>query len=139
MLRSTIMAHMQEALTDSKFRFKQLQEINNEIPWDSLVELVKPHYLESNLNKELVPIDKMLRVYFLQLRYGMSPSGVEEALFQIEALREFADINIDTDVIPSDTSIIRFNDLIESKALKQQIKQSFDIQPVSPQQDTKES
>ncbi len=43
MLRSTIMNHMSEALTESKYRFKQLQEIETEINWDELSALVKPH------------------------------------------------------------------------------------------------
>jgi len=95
MLRSTIMAHMSEALTESKYRFKQLQEIDQEIQWDKLVEIIEPYYLASSIGRNLVSVESMLRIYFLQLRYGMAASGVEEALFQIEVLRKFAKIDID--------------------------------------------
>ncbi len=127
MLRSTILAHMQEALTESKFRFKQLQEIENEIPWNQLVKLIQPHYQSSSMEKNLLSIETMVRIIFLQVRYGMSPSGVEEALFQIEVLRDFALINIDKDIIPSKTCIENFNDLINEGGLKNKLDELFEV------------
>lgn len=130
MLRSTIMAHMSEALAESKFRFKQLQEIETEVLWDEVVELVKPHFMSSSIGQNLISLETMMRIYYLQYRYGMSPSGVEEALFQIAVLRDFALIDIDENVIPSELCIERFNQLIRTKELKARIVKSFDLEPV---------
>ena len=65
MLRSTIMAHMDEALAESKYRFKQLHEIDSQVKWEGLVEIVEPHYLASSIGRNLISTESMLRIYFL--------------------------------------------------------------------------
>ncbi len=130
MLRSTIMAHMSEALTESKYRFKQLQEIEQEISWDELVKVVEPYYLASGIGRNMVSAETMIRIFFLQQRYSMTASGVEEALFQIEVLRDFALININKDLIPNESSIESFNLLINEQRLKSKLVTSFDLEPL---------
>lgn len=130
MLRSTIMAHMSEALTESKYRFKQLQEIDQEIQWDKLVEIIEPYYLASSIGINLVSAESMLRIYFLQLRYGMVASGVEEALFQIEVLRKFAKIDIDKGVIPHESCIDLFKELVIENNLVELLEKAFDLEPL---------
>ncbi len=131
MLRSTIMAHMSEALTESKYRFKQLQEIDQEIPWEKLVEIIEPHYLASSIGRNLVSAESMLRIYFLQLRYGMAAAGVEEALFQIEVLRNFAKVDMDKGVIPHESCINLFKELIVENNLELVIDKTFDLEPLA--------
>lgn len=130
MLRSTIMAHMSEALTESKYRFKQLQEIDQEIQWDKLVEIIEPYYLASSIGRNLVSVESMLRIYFLQLRYGMAAAGVEEALFQIEVLRNFAKIDIDKGVIPHESCIDLFKELVIENNLVELLEKAFDLEPL---------
>ena len=130
MLRSTIMAHMSEALTESKYRFKQLQEIEQEISWDELVKVVEPYYMSSGIGRNMVSTETMIRIFFLQQRYSMTASGVEEALFQIEVLRDFALININKDLIPNESSIESFNLLINEQRLKSKLVTSFDLEPL---------
>lgn len=120
---------MSEALTESKFRFKQLEELEIEINWKDLVELIKPHYLTTSIGKHLIPTETMLRIFFLQIRYSMSSSGVEDALFQIEVLRDFALIDIDKDVIPSKVHIDSFHQLITEENLKSEVIRYFDLEP----------
>ena len=128
MLRSTIMSHMSEALTESKYRFKQLQDIEAEINWDELSTLVEPHYLASSIGRNLVSVDSMIRIYFLQLRYSMSASGVEEALFQIEVLREFAKINMESGVIPHESCIDLFKQLIIEQGFEGELESTFELE-----------
>jgi len=130
MLRSTIMAHMSEALTDSKYRFKQLQEIETEINWDELSKLIEPHYLASSIGRNLVSVNSMLRIYFLQVRYSMSASGVEEALFQIEELRSFTKIDMDMGVIPHESCINSFKQLIIEHGFAEKVENAFDLEPM---------
>ena len=132
MLRSTIMSKMSEALAESKYRFKQLQEIDVEIPWTILIEQIEPDYLDADIGQNIVSVETMLRIYFLQLRYGMNPSGVEEALFQIEVLREFALIDMKEGVIPSQTCINRFNKMIYEKNHESEIMKVFELEAKKP-------
>lgn len=130
MLRSTIMAHMDEALNESKYRFKQLQEIEDDVKWDELVETVEPHYLASNIGRNLITTESMLRIYFLQRRYGMSASNVEEALFQIDTLRDFSKISLDSGVIPHNSCIDSFETLIKENQLENLVEMAFEFEPL---------
>ncbi len=130
MLRSTIISHAEDNKVRSKLRFKQLQDLETEVPWDELSEVIAPHYLASSIGRLLVPTETMLRVFFLQLRYSMSASGVEEALFQIKVLRDFALIDMDTDVIPNEACIESFHSLILEYNLKPMIDEAFGIDPI---------
>lgn len=130
MLRSTIMAHMSEALTESKYRFKQLQDIETEINWDELSTLIEPHYLASSIGCNLVSVNSMIRIYFLQLRYSMSASGVEEALFQIEVLRKFANIDMGDRVIPHESCINLFKLLIIEQGFEEKLESAFELEPM---------
>jgi len=124
------MAHMSEALTESKYRFKQLQDIEVEINWDELSALIEPHYLASSIGRNLVSVNSMIRIYFLQLRYSMSASGVEEALFQIEVLRDFAKIDMGNGVIPHESCIDLFKQLIIEQGFAKDIENAFDLEPM---------
>ncbi len=130
MLRSTIMAHMDEALTKSRYRFKQLQEIDRKVKWDELVEIIEPHYLASNIGRNLISTESMLRIYFLQRRYDMPASKIEEALFQINTLREFSNIALDNGVIPHNSCIDLFEALIKDKQLENLIEMAFEFEPL---------
>lgn len=130
MLHSTIMSHAKENKDKNNFRFKQLQDFEKEIDWVAFVKVIYPHYVSSNIGHLLVPVESMLRVYFLQHRYGMSASGVEDALFQINVMREFALIDLESHVIPNASCIKEFKSLLINKGLASEIKQAFNIQPI---------
>ena len=116
MLYSTIMTHMSEALAESRFRFKQLREMEKSVAWDELTELVEPHYLSSDIGRNLIiPTGTMIRIFFLQHCYMMTPTAIEEALFQVEELRSFALIDIGKDLIPCEESIKSFSSLINKQ------------------------
>ena len=47
-----------------------------------------------------MPIETMLRVYFLQNWYALSDPMAEETLYDSEAMRRFAGIELVDDLIP---------------------------------------
>ena len=116
MLYSTIMMHMSEALAESRFRFKQLREMEQSVAWDELINLIEPHYLSSDIGRNLViPAETMIRIFFLQHCYMMTPAAIEEALFQVEELRDFALIDLGKDLIPCEKSINAFSCLVNNQ------------------------
>jgi IS5 family transposase len=130
MLHSKIIIHAEQNKEKNNFRFKQLQDLEQEIEWDDLVEAIFPCYVASNIGHVLVTVESMLRIYFLQHRYDMSPSDVEDALFQLDVLREFALIDLDRDVIPNASCIADFNSLLVEKSLALKLEQAFGVQPI---------
>ena len=126
MLRSTIMSHAEK--NRQEYRFKQLQDLEIEIPWDSLVEAISSHYHSSNIGRLVASAESMLRIYFLQHRYGMSAAVVEDALFQLDVLRDFALID---DVIPNESCIEEFDSLVIANGLKSSFDQAFNIKAIT--------
>ena len=43
------MSHTEENKNKNNFRFNQLQDLENEINWGKLVELILPHYQSANI------------------------------------------------------------------------------------------
>ena len=68
-----------------------------------------------------MPLGRMLRIYFMQQWYGLSDPAMEDALYDIESMRRFADIDLEVDVIPDETTILHFRHLLEKHQLTKKI------------------
>jgi transposase, IS5 family len=68
-----------------------------------------------------MPLETMLRVYFLQNWYALSDPMAEEALYDSEAMRRFARIELGDDRIPDETTILNFRHLLERHGLTEAI------------------
>lgn len=103
-------------------RLKRLQDFQSRINWDELSDSVFQHYLESEIGRLVTPTETMLKIYFLQIRYGMSALYIEKALIEVDILREFALI---IDIIPDANSIEAFGHLLQEKELSETIIKAF--------------
>ena len=59
----------------------------------------------------------MLRIYFLQQWYNLSDPAAEESLYDIESMRRFANLDLEYDPLPDETTILNFRRLIEKHDL----------------------
>jgi IS5 family transposase len=59
----------------------------------------------------------MLRIYCLQQWYNLSDPATEEALYDSLLMRRFAGVTSDADIIPDETTILRFRRLLERHEL----------------------
>src|SRR5512136_1760650 len=102
-------------------REKFLEEMNQVIPWGELLPVIKRYYPKAGNGRQPMPMERMLRIYFMQQWYGMSDPAMEDALYDIESMRRFAGIDIEVDVIPDETTILNFRHLLEKHNLTQQL------------------
>jgi transposase, IS5 family len=102
-------------------REKFLEEMNQVIPWEELLQIVNKYYPVAGNGRQPMPMERMLRIYFMQQWYELSDPAMEDALYDIESMRRFADINIEVDVIPDETTILHFRRLLERHNLTRQI------------------
>jgi IS5 family transposase len=102
-------------------REKFLEEMNQVIPWEELLQVVHKYYPVAGNGRHPMPMKRMLRIYFMQQWYGLSDPAMEDALYDIESMRRFADIDIEVDVIPDETTILNFRHLLERHNLTKQI------------------
>jgi len=63
----------------------------------------------------------MLRIHLLQQWYDLSDPAMEDALIEVPTMRRFAGIDMISDQIPDETTILTFRHLLEKHDLGQQI------------------
>lgn len=94
-----------------------LAEMNAVIPWARLTALIEPHYPKAGKGRQPLPLERMLRVYFMQQWFNLSDPQAEDALYDIEPMRRFAGIELAEDTIPDETTILRFRHVLEEHKL----------------------
>ncbi|HJX69375.1 MAG TPA: IS5 family transposase [Dehalococcoidia bacterium] len=102
-------------------REKFLEEMDEVIPWDELLQIIKQYYPRAGNGRQPMPLERMMRIYFMQQWYGLSDPAMEDALYDIESIRRFAGIDLGVDVIPDETTILHFRHLLEKHQLTQKI------------------
>ena len=68
-----------------------------------------------------MPLEVMLRVYCLQQWYALSDPAAEEALYDSDAMRRFAGLELGDDAIPDETTILNFRHPLERHELMRAI------------------
>ena len=61
-------------------REKFLSEMGRVVPWEKLAALIELHYPKAGNGRRPMPLERMVRIYFVQQWYGLSDPGMEEAL-----------------------------------------------------------
>lgn len=105
-------------------RERFLAEMNAVVPWGQLTGLIAPHYPKGTGGRPAMPLERMLRIYFMQQWFNLSDPAAEDALYDIESMRRFAGIELAEDAIPDETTILNFRHLLERHQLTEQIFQA---------------
>ncbi|MBV9981853.1 IS5 family transposase [Bradyrhizobium sp.] len=106
-------------------RDKFLAEMEQVVPWARLVERLRPLYPKGERGRPPIGPERMLRIYFLQQWYGLADEALEDALYDSQALRGFAGIELNRDPVPDATTLLHFRHWLErhdlTKALFEEI------------------
>lgn len=102
-------------------RERFLAEMEAVIPWADLLALIAPHYPQSVRGRPAMPLGTMVRIYFLQQWFNLSDPAAEETLYDSEAMRRFARIELGEDAVPDETTILHFRHLLEQHQLTEQL------------------
>ncbi len=102
-------------------REKFLKEMDKVIPWEELLHIIKRYYPKAGNGRQPMPLQRMLRIYFMQQWYGLSDPSMEDALYDSESMRRFANIDLAADVIPDETTILHFRHLLEKHELTKKL------------------
>jgi transposase, IS5 family len=109
----------QKRKTTRRERF--LAEMDAVIPWQRLIERIEPHYPKAGAGRQPLGLEKMLRIYFLQQWFNLSDPAAEDAIYDSESMRRFAGVDLGEDVVPDETTILRFRHLLEKHRLTEGI------------------
>src|SRR5713226_9738814 len=102
-------------------RERFLAEMDAVIPWARLVALIAPHYPKAGRGRQPLGLEKMLRIYCVQQWFNLSDPQAEDAIYDSEAIRRFAGVELSEDVVPDETTILRFRHLLEAHHLTEAI------------------
>jgi IS5 family transposase len=97
-------------------RDKFLAEMEQVVPWARLVTRLRPFYPKGKRGRPPVGLERMLRIYFLQQWYGLADGALEDALYDSQALRGFAGIDL-TATVPEATTVLNFRHWLEQHDL----------------------
>ena len=103
-------------------REKFLGEMERVVPWQRLTALIEPHYPSSGrVGRPPIGVPRMLRMYFLQQWYSLSDEGLEDAIYDSQAMREFIGIDLSREQVPDATTLLKFRRKLEDNKLTEVI------------------
>src|SRR3954466_6912991 len=98
-------------------RDKFLAEMEQVVPWARLVDQLRPFYPKGERGRPPIGLERMLRLYFLQQWYGLADVALEDALYDSQALRGFAGIDLAVATVPDATTVMNFRHWLEQHDL----------------------
>src|SRR5262245_18063586 len=94
-----------------------LSEMEQVVPWARLVDRQHPLYPKGERGRPPTGLERMLRIYFLQQWYGLADEALEDALYDSQALRGFAGVDLNCDTVPDATTLLKFRHWLERHEL----------------------
>jgi IS5 family transposase len=84
-------------------RAQFLADMERVLPWGELCALIAPVYPKGEGGRPTIPLERMLRIYFLQHWFNLSDPAAEEALYDSASMRAFAGIDLASEPVVKDS------------------------------------
>lgn len=97
-----------------------LSEMEQVVPWSALERVIAKAYPEAGNGRPPYPLSTMLRIHLMQNWFSLSDPGMEDALYDMPALRQFARLSSQA-AVPDETTILNFRRRIEVNGLAPEI------------------
>ena len=91
------------------------------IIWDEWCTYIEPFYYKSKRGRPPMGIEKMLRMYLLQVWFSLSDESVEDAIYDSYAFRKFMGINFAEEQAPDATTLLKFRHIIEENKIGEKL------------------
>ena len=89
------------------------------MPWAALLALIEPYYPKAGNGRPPRSMSSMLRMYCIANWFNLADEACEDALYDIEAFREFCGIDLGRQGVPDATTLLHFRRLLETRLQKQ--------------------
>lgn len=128
---------MQSSFSDLEYAAKKKQtrrdrflaEIEAMTPWAALEAVIEPHYPKGEgPGRPPIGLERMLRMYIAQQCFGLSDEGMEDALYDSQAIRRFVGIDLARESAPDATTLLKFRRLLEAHQLTRAIFEAINAQ-----------
>ena len=98
-----------------------LADTDRVIPWDLFIKRIEPVLPKAGAGRHPHPLERMLRIHVMQIWFNLPDPLAEDSLYDIESMRRFAGIELESDAIPDESTILRFRHLLEKHHLAEQL------------------
>jgi len=120
---------MQQTFTDIEYANRKRRTKRDEflaimdevIAWDEWVALVEPYYPKGERGRPPKGVETMLRMYLLQNWFSLSDEGVEDAIYDSYAFRNFMKVDFFDNQAPDATTLCKFRKLLDENGVTRQI------------------
>ena len=121
---------MQKSFSDLEYANKKkltrrdrfLAEIDKATPWAKLHAAIEPFYPKvSGAGRPPLGLARMLRMYVAQQCFGLSDEGIEDAIYDSQAIRGFVGIDLNRESAPDATTLLKFRHMLEANGLTKKI------------------
>ena len=103
-------------------RDRFLGEIEAVTPWLALAAEIQPFYPKGEgRGRPPIGLERMLRMYIAQQCFGLSDEGIEDAIYDSQAIRRFVGIDLSHESAPDATTVLKFRRLLETNQLTERI------------------
>ena len=101
-----------------KTKREEFLEIMGKIfPWEECVSVILPYYPSGKRGRPTKGIEKMLRMYLLQVWFNLSDEGTEDATYDSYAMRKYVEIDFLEEAAPDAKTLSKFRRLLEKHKL----------------------
>ena len=94
-----------------------LEQMDKSIPWEALCKVLEPWYFKNKTGRPAKGLERMLRMYLLQIWFSLSDEGVEDAIYDSLAMQKFMRISELDSEVPDATTLLKFRRIIENNKL----------------------
>ncbi|MCC5810413.1 MAG: IS5 family transposase [Ectothiorhodospiraceae bacterium] len=121
---------MQRSFSDLEFAGKKkvtrrerfLSGLDGVVPWSALVAELEAFYPKGGKRgRPPIGLERMLRMYIAQQCFGLSDEGIEDAIYDSQAIRQFVGIDLAREDAPDATTLLKFRRLLERHGLTRTI------------------
>ena len=98
-----------------------LSQMEQFVPWKEWLTRIEPFYPRGTRGRPPIGCEKMLRLYLLQSWYNLSDEGMEDAVYDSQALRRFSCIDLAHESVPDASTLMKFRHLLEARQLPKQM------------------
>jgi transposase, IS5 family len=103
-------------------RDRFLAEIEAVTPWGELVSAIEAFYPKGKgPGRPPIGLQRMLRMYVAQQCFGLSDEGIEDAIYDSQAIRRFVGIDLSRETAPDATTLLKFRRLLEEHELTRKV------------------
>ncbi|RRF96374.1 MAG: transposase [Coriobacteriaceae bacterium] len=98
-----------------------LERMDAIVPWDSWIALVEPNYHSQARGRRVRGAETMLRMYLLQVMFGLSDEGTEDAILDSRSMQRFMHLDLMSEQVPDATTLAKMRHSLKAAGVRQSL------------------